>query len=81
MIMKALASEVKLNFIYVNISEIMSKWYGESEARLRELFTNARKNAPCILFFDEIDTIGTKRESHTGDSVTPRPTLAHASPR
>jgi transitional endoplasmic reticulum ATPase len=72
MIMKALASEVKLNFIYVNISEIMSKWYGESEARLRELFTNARKNSPCILFFDEIDTIGTKRESHTGDSVTPR---------
>ncbi|QGA53560.1 AAA family ATPase [Sulfolobus sp. E5-1-F] len=72
MMMRALANESKLNFLYVNISDIMSKWYGESEARLRELFNNARKNAPCILFFDEIDTIGVKRESHTGDSVTPR---------
>lgn len=72
LMMRALANEAKLNFIYVNISDIMSKWYGESEARLRELFNNARKNSPCILFFDEIDTIGVKRESHTGDSVTPR---------
>ncbi|EZQ10830.1 ATPase AAA [Candidatus Acidianus copahuensis] len=72
LMMRALASDAKLNFIYVNVSDIMSKWYGESEARLRELFANARKNAPCILFFDEIDTIGTKRESHSGDSVTPR---------
>jgi len=72
LMMRALANEAKINFIYVNISDIMSKWYGESEARLRELFANARKNAPCILFFDEIDTIGVKRESHTGDSVTPR---------
>ncbi|MCY0882636.1 MAG: AAA family ATPase [Acidianus infernus] len=72
LMMRALANDAKLNFIYVNVSDIMSKWYGESEARLRELFANARKNAPCLLFFDEIDTIGTKRESHTGDSVTPR---------
>lgn len=72
LMMRALANESKINFIYVNVSDIMSKWYGESEARLRELFANARKNAPCILFFDEIDTIGVKRESHTGDSVTPR---------
>ena len=72
LMMRALANEAKINFIYVNVSDIMSKWYGESEARLRELFANARKNAPCILFFDEIDTIGVKRESHTGDSVTPR---------
>nr|WP_126451364.1 AAA family ATPase [Sulfodiicoccus acidiphilus] len=72
LMMKALASESRLNFIYVNVSDIMSKWYGESEARLKELFASARKTAPCILFFDEIDTIGTKRESHTGDSVTPR---------
>ncbi|MEW9491817.1 MAG: AAA family ATPase [Candidatus Aramenus sulfurataquae] len=72
MMMRALASEAKINFIYVNVSDIMSKWYGESESRLRELFANARKNAPCLLFFDEIDTIGVRRESHTGDSVTPR---------
>ncbi|ARM75107.1 AAA family ATPase [Acidianus manzaensis] len=72
LMMRALAGDAKLNFIYVNVSDIMSKWYGESEARLRELFANARKNSPCLLFFDEIDTIGTKRESHTGDSVTPR---------
>ncbi|MCY0850425.1 MAG: AAA family ATPase [Sulfuracidifex metallicus] len=72
LMMRALANDAKINFIYVNISDIMSKWYGESEARLKELFANARKNAPCILFFDEIDTIGVKRENHTGDSVTPR---------
>jgi len=72
LMMRALATESKLNFLYVNVSDIMSKWYGESEARLKELFASARKTAPCILFFDEIDTIGTKRESHTGDSVTPR---------
>jgi len=70
--MKALAKETGFNFLYVNISDIMSKWYGESEQRLKELFNNARKGAPIILFFDEIDTIGTKREGHTGDSVTPR---------
>lgn len=72
LMMRALANDAKINFIYVNISDIMSKWYGESEARMKELFANARKNAPCILFFDEIDTIGVKRENHTGDSVTPR---------
>ncbi|BCU68204.1 ATPase AAA [Sulfolobales archaeon HS-7] len=72
LMMRAMANSAKLNFVYVNVSEIMSKWYGESESRLRELFSTARKNAPCILFFDEIDTIGTKRENHTGDSVTPR---------
>ncbi len=72
LMMKALANEAGINFIYVNISDIMSKWYGESENRLKELFNNARRSAPCILFFDEIDTIGVKRESHTGDSVTPR---------
>ncbi|QKR00529.1 AAA family ATPase [Metallosphaera tengchongensis] len=72
LMMRALAGEAKLNFIYVNVSDIMSKWYGESEARLKELFANARKNSPCILFFDEIDTIGVRRETHSGDSVTPR---------
>ncbi|MCI4456222.1 MAG: AAA family ATPase [Sulfolobus sp.] len=72
MMMKALANEAKINFIYVSVPEIMSKWYGESEQRLRELFNNARKMAPVILFFDEIDTIGVRREQHVGDSVTPR---------
>ncbi|MGC9105841.1 MAG: AAA family ATPase [Thermoprotei archaeon] len=72
LMMKALANEAKINFIYVSVPEIMSKWYGESEQRLRELFNNARKMAPVILFFDEIDTIGVKREHHVGDSVTPR---------
>ncbi len=72
MMMKALANEAKINFIYVSVPEIMSKWYGESEQRLRELFNNARKMAPVILFFDEIDTIGVRREHHVGDSVTPR---------
>ncbi len=48
LMMRALANEAKINFIYVNISDIMSKWYGESEARLRT-FRKCEENAPCIL--------------------------------
>lgn len=71
MIVRALANEINFRLYYVNTSELLSKWYGESEKNVTELFADARKNAPCIIMFDEIDTIGKKRDSYT-DDVTPR---------
>lgn len=61
MLMRALAKEIDYPFFYVKSSEIMSKWYGESEKNITEIFEIARKHSPCILFFDEIDWIGKKR--------------------
>jgi SpoVK/Ycf46/Vps4 family AAA+-type ATPase len=63
MLMRALAKELKYNFIEVRSSQIMSQWVGESEKNVAEVFTNARKNAPTVLFFDEIDSIAKKRTS------------------
>lgn len=71
MIVRALANEISYHLYYVNTSELLSKWYGESEKNVAELFAHARKNAPCIIMFDEIDTIGRNRTSYT-DDVTPR---------
>jgi len=51
----------------VSGGEIHGKYYGESEARLREIFTEAAKNKPCIIFIDEIDAIAPKREEVTGE--------------
>ncbi|NYZ76723.1 AAA family ATPase [Candidatus Micrarchaeota archaeon] len=62
MLMRALAREMKYNFIEVKCSQIISMWLGESEKNIAEVFANARKTAPTVLFFDEIDSIGTKRE-------------------
>lgn len=64
---KAVATETNANFIVINGPEIMSKFYGESEANLRKKFEEAEKNAPSILFIDEIDAIATKREESRGD--------------
>ncbi|MHA1238886.1 MAG: CDC48 family AAA ATPase [Candidatus Odinarchaeia archaeon] len=64
---KAVANESDANFIAINGPEIMSKFYGESEQRLREVFHNAEKNAPSIIFIDEIDSIAPKREEVTGE--------------
>ncbi|MEM1873204.1 MAG: CDC48 family AAA ATPase [Acidilobaceae archaeon] len=64
---KALANEVGAYFISINGPEIMSKFYGESEQRLREIFEEARKNAPAIIFIDEIDAIAPKREEVVGE--------------
>jgi transitional endoplasmic reticulum ATPase len=72
MLMRALARELKYNFIEVKCSQILSQWYGESEKNVVEVFTNARKTAPTILFFDEIDAVGKKREESGMDEVTPR---------
>ena len=64
---KAVASETNSHFILINGPEVMSKFYGESEANLRKKFEEAEKNAPSIIFFDEIDAIATKREETKGD--------------
>ena len=72
LLMSALAKELKIPFYYVKCSEILSSWYGESEKNVSELFANARKNQPCILFIDEIDAIGKKRELYISDETTPR---------
>jgi len=58
---KAVAHESNANFILVNGPEILSKWYGESEKKLREIFQKAKQVAPCIIFFDEIDALAPSR--------------------
>ncbi len=64
---RAVANESEANFYSINGPEIMSKFYGESEARLREMFQQAQKNAPSIIFIDELDAIAPKREEVTGE--------------
>ena len=67
LIAKAVANESGAHFTDIAGPEIMSKWYGESEARLREVFQQAEKNAPSIVFIDELDAIAPKREEVTGE--------------
>src|SRR5689334_11652181 len=64
---KAVANESNAHFISISGPEIMSKFYGESEARLREIFKEAKEKAPSIMFVDEIDSIAPKREEVSGD--------------
>ena len=64
---RAVANESEANFFSINGPEIMSKFYGESEARLREIFQQAEKNAPSIIFIDELDAIAPKRGEVTGE--------------
>ncbi len=72
MLMKALASELGVEMIAVKSSDIMSKWYGESEGKIAELLRTARERAPAILFLDEIDAIAKRRDLYSADDVTPR---------
>ena len=67
LIAKAVANESGANFYSIQGPEIMSKFYGESEARLREVFEEAEQNAPAIIFIDEIDSIASKREDTQGE--------------
>ena len=64
---RAVAAESRVHFIHLNGPEIMRKFYGESEAKLRELFEEAARNAPSILFIDEIDAVAPKRAEVTGE--------------
>jgi len=67
LIAKAVANETNAHFITINGPEIMSKYYGESEQRLRSIFREAEEKAPSIIFIDEIDAIAPKREETTGE--------------
>ncbi|CAM9544357.1 unnamed protein product, partial [Phaeothamnion confervicola] len=67
---KAVANQCNANFISVKGPELLSMWFGESEANIRELFNKARQAAPCILFFDEMDSIARKRGSGGGGSAS-----------
>ncbi len=64
---KAVATETDANFILLNGPEIMSKFYGESEKKIRDIFEEAEKTAPAIIFIDEIDAIAPKREEVSGE--------------
>jgi len=70
---KAIANESEANFISIKGPELLSKWVGESEKGIHEVFRKARQAAPCIIFFDEIDAIAPVRGGEFGDShVTER---------
>ncbi|MCX8179549.1 MAG: CDC48 family AAA ATPase [Candidatus Aenigmarchaeota archaeon] len=67
---KAVATESNANFISVKGPELLSKWYGESEKRIRELFRRAKQVAPSIIFFDEIDSLAPKRGRSVNDTAS-----------
>ncbi|MGZ7043375.1 MAG: CDC48 family AAA ATPase, partial [Methanobacterium sp.] len=67
MLTKAVATESRANFISVKGSEILSKWFGESERKISEIFKKARQASPCIVFFDELDAIAPMRGSGVGE--------------
>ncbi|MDP2947532.1 MAG: CDC48 family AAA ATPase [Nanoarchaeota archaeon] len=69
---KAVANESEANFITINGPEIFNKFYGESEKRIREIFEEAEKNAPAIIFIDELDAVAPSRESNIGSGEVER---------
>jgi transitional endoplasmic reticulum ATPase len=64
---KAVANECQANFISIKGPEILTMWFGESEANVRDIFSKARAAAPCVLFFDELDSIAQQRGGNSGD--------------
>lgn len=79
MIAKAIATESGLNFISVKGSELFSKWVGESEKAVRDVFKKARQVSPCVVFFDEIDSLGGERGATSGSSNVHERVLAQVS--
>lgn len=69
MIAKAIANEIDAKFFSIKCSDIVSKWYGESERKIRELFEEAKKYERSIIFFDEFDSLGTNRDQSTSHSA------------
>jgi len=67
---KAVASESESNFIAVKGPELLSMWVGESERGVREIFKKAKQVAPCIILFDEVDSLAPRRGAHSGSHVT-----------
>ena len=76
LIAKAVAQETDAYLLFISGPEIVGKYYGESEARLREVFAEAQRNAPAIVFIDEIDAIAPKREDVGGDKQVERRIVA-----
>jgi SpoVK/Ycf46/Vps4 family AAA+-type ATPase len=72
LLMRALATDLKVEMIGVRCSDVMSKWYGESEGMIEKLFQEVKERKPCILFLDEIDAIAKRRDFYSADDVTPR---------
>jgi SpoVK/Ycf46/Vps4 family AAA+-type ATPase len=72
MLMKALANELSVEMVTVKCSDIMSKWYGESETKVADLFRMAKERKPCIIFFDDLEAMAKHRDLYAGDDVTPR---------
>ncbi|VDM53005.1 unnamed protein product [Angiostrongylus costaricensis] len=72
LVARALASESRMNFLAVKGPELFSKWVGESEKAIRDLFSRARQVAPAIIFFDEIDAVGSSRGSEKSSGVSDR---------
>merc|ERR1712046_524858 len=68
MLAKAVASECSANFVSIKGPELLTMWFGESEANVREVFDKARAAAPCVLFFDELDSIAQQRGNSQGDA-------------
>lgn len=64
---KAIANECQANFISIKGPELLTMWFGESEANVRDVFDKARSAAPCVLFFDELDSIAKARGGNVGD--------------
>lgn len=65
---KAVANECSANFISIKGPELLTMYFGESEANVREVFDKARQSSPCVLFFDELDSIGVARGNSVGDA-------------
>jgi len=65
---KAVANECASNFISIKGPELLTKWFGESEENVRGIFDKARAAAPCVLFFDELDSVGVQRGADSGSS-------------
>lgn len=65
---KAVSGELGANFYQVGIADVLSRWLGESEHSVRSIFDNARRNAPCVLFFDEVDALGHRRSALSGSA-------------
>ena len=65
---KAVSGEIDANFYPIGISDVLQQWLGNSERAVHEIFEVARRNAPCVLFFDEVDALGMRRANMRGDS-------------
>jgi SpoVK/Ycf46/Vps4 family AAA+-type ATPase len=67
-IAKAISGELRASFYQVGLADVLHRWLGESERSIRSVFDNARRNAPCVLFFDEVDALGHRRSALSGSS-------------